>query len=123
MTDQPEHHPDNVTEPIEPAAAPVPPAPPAASVTKSKPPRWQRLRPRSRLSTVAAAVVAAAATLLVGVGVFAAGFALGSDGGGEHHGGGGGEHSWQADRQDGGSRHGGGSDHEGHHGQNGEQPG
>jgi hypothetical protein len=100
----------NTTESIEPAAA---------TVVEPKPSRWQRLRPRSRLSTVATAVLAAAASLLVAVAIFATGFALGS-GGGEHHGpgGGGGEHSWQADHQNGG-----GDRHQGHHGQDGEQHG
>ena len=104
MTDEPEQHPANVTEPIA-------SAPPAAS----KPSRWERIRPRSRLSQVAAAVVAAAAGVLVAVAIFATGFALGS-GGGDHHGHGGGEHSWQAENQSGGDRH-------GHHGQEGEQHG
>lgn len=85
-----------MTEPIEPATtAPVAPAPSADAVAvEPKPSWWGRLRPRSRLPSVAAAVVAAAVTVLIGVGIFAAGFALGADGG---------EHSWQAD------------DHEGHH--------
>lgn len=102
MTDQPDQVPGHVTEPIEPAAAAHP-----------TPSRWERLRPKSRLSQVAAAVIAAAAAVFVAGAIFATGFALGSEGGG-HHGHGGGEHSWQADHQNGGG------EHHRHHGQDGD---
>ena len=81
MTDQPEQHPDGATE--------------------TKQSRWDRMRPRSRLSQIALVAVVAAASVFVAGAIFATGFALGSDGG-EHHGhGGDGEHSWQADQPEG----------------------
>ncbi|CAN5372510.1 hypothetical protein BH09ACT8_BH09ACT8_05420 [soil metagenome] len=105
MGDESQQNPDNLTTPIE-RVEPIPSAPTAVA-TEPKPSRWEHLRPRSRLSQVAAAVVAAAAAVFVAVAIFATGFALGSDGGGHHgHGGSGGEHSWQADHQGGGG-HGG----------------
>jgi hypothetical protein len=103
MTDQPDQHPSNTTEPIEPTAAP-------------KPSRWERLRPRSRLSQIAVAVAAAAAACFVAAAIFATGFALGS-GGDEHHrhGGDGSRHSSEAERH--GQWNGSGHDGEdGHHG-------
>jgi hypothetical protein len=103
MTDQPDQQPSDTTEPIEPTAAP-------------KPSRWERLRPRSRLSQIAVAVVATAAAFFVASAIFATGFVLGS-GGDEHHGHGGDgpQHSSEAEHH--GQWSGSGQDGaDGHHG-------
>jgi hypothetical protein len=75
MTDQPDQHP---------TMAPTTTAPTTATATP-KPSRWERLRPRSRLSRIAVAVAATATTFFVAAAIFATGFTL-SSGCGEHHG-------------------------------------
>jgi hypothetical protein len=87
MTDQPDNQPHNdtesaeVTEPI--AADPAPTATEAKDVPR--PSRWQRVRPTSRLSQIAATLVAVAAAVCIVAAVFVAGVFTGSERG-DHHG-------------------------------------
>jgi hypothetical protein len=76
MTDQPDQQPHNETD-ADLAPAPGTDPPPRTS-------RWERIRPRSRLSQIAAVLVAAAAGVFIVASIFVTGLAVGLEVG-DHH--------------------------------------